>query len=221
MSTSPVRLVCFDVDGTLVGRTVFVWETLHERLGTDPVRRRQGWDDYFAGRIRYHQWFDLDIELFRETGPITKQRLLDALDALALSPGTHETLGALRDAGTRLAIVSGSLDIVLEKFELRPYFDDIFINELFFDRAGALLACRATPFDIESKAAALDWLCAKYGLEPSMTAFVGDNFNDLSIARRAGRAIAFNSSCAELIACATANVAGDDLRGILPHLLGA
>ena len=197
-----------------------MWETLHEQLGTDPLRRRQGWDDYFAGRIRYPQWFELDIDLFRETGPVTKQRLLDAIAALELAPGTHETLGALRDAGVRLAIVSGSLDIVLDKFELRPYFDDVFLNELYFDRAGALLACRATPFDIEAKAAALDWLCGKYDLELAETAFVGDNFNDLSIARRAGRAIAFNSSCAELIACAKANVPGDDLRAILPHLLG-
>ncbi|MBW2526804.1 MAG: HAD-IB family phosphatase [Deltaproteobacteria bacterium] len=220
MSPLPYRLACFDVDGTLVGKTVFVWETLHERLGTDPAARQRGWEDYFSGRIPYSAWFEHDIELFRGRGGETRERLLDAMQGLELVEGVHEVLGALRDAGLRLAVVSGSLNLVLEKFELDQYFDDVFINELFFDRAGALLGWRPTPFDIERKAGALDWLLAKYDLEPSQTVFVGDNFNDVSIAKRAGKAIAFNSTCDELIQCAAVNVPGTDLRDVLPHILG-
>lgn len=220
MAPPPYRLVCFDVDGTLVGKTVFVWETLHNELGTDEKQRKQGWEDYFAGRIPYSQWFEHDIALFREQGTITRQRLLDAMSGLELIDGVHEVLATLQAAGLRLAVVSGSLNIVLQKFELERYFDDIFVNELFFDRRGALIGWRPTPFDIERKAAALDWLVAKYDLELAETAFVGDNFNDVTIARRAGKAIAFNSTCQELIECAAAHVPSADLRGVLPHLLG-
>ncbi len=219
MSRMPYRLVCFDVDGTLVGRTTFVWETLHEQLGTDRAKRKQGWQDYFSGKISYSQWFEHDLALFRERGEVTRQRLAAAMSSLELNGGVHEALRRLKDAGLRLAVVSGSLDIVLERFELTGYFDDIFVNELYFDGPGRLIGWRATPFDIENKAAALDWLVAKYGLDLSLTAFVGDNFNDVSIAQRAGLAIAFNSSCEELIACSAVRVSGDDMRGILPHLL--
>ena len=219
MSSLPYRLACFDVDGTLVGKTIFVWETLHDALGTDRDKRQQGWDDYFSGRIPYSQWFEHDIALFRERGEVTRQRLLEAMAPLELVDGVHEVLQTLRDAGLRLAVVSGSLNIVLEKFELADYFDDIFVNELFFDSRGSLIGWRPTPFDLERKAVALDWLVAKYGLALSQTVFVGDNFNDVSIARHAGKAIAFNSTCAELIECAAAHVPGGDLRDVLPHVL--
>lgn len=220
MSESPYRLVCFDVDGTLVGKTVFVWETLHERLGTDPAKRQQAWDDYFGGRITYSAWFEHDIALFRERGAVTRERLLDAMQGLELVEGVHEVLGELEAAGLRLAVVSGSLNLVLEKFDLDRYFDDVFINDLFFDGRGQLIGWRPTPFDIDRKAGALEWLLVKHGLERRQTVFVGDNFNDVSIARRAGKAIAFNSRCAELIECADANVPGTDLREVLPHILG-
>jgi HAD superfamily phosphoserine phosphatase-like hydrolase len=220
MRSPPYRLVCFDVDGTLVGKTVFVWQTLHEQLGTDPVARKRAWEDFFAGRIAYAEWFECDIALFRQGGPVTRQRLLAAIASLELVPGAHEALTTLRDAGVLLAVVSGSLNIVLEKFDLVRHFDDVFVNELSFDAAGVLSSWRPTPFDLDNKAGALDWLTAKYQLGLAETAFVGDNFNDLSIARRAGLTLAFNSSCAELIDCAHANLPGHDLREILPHLLG-
>jgi HAD superfamily PSPase-like hydrolase len=221
MSSPPYRLVCFDVDGTLVGKTVFVWETLHERLGTDRVARKQAWDDFFAGRISYAEWFECDIALFQQCGPVTRDGLLAAIASLELVPGAHEALTTLREAGVRLAVVSGSLNVVLEKFDLVRHFDDVFVNELSFDGAGTLTGWRPTPFDLDHKARALEQLAATYQLELAETAFVGDNFNDLSIARRAGLALAFNSRCQELIDCSHVNLPGADLREILPHLLGA
>lgn len=220
MSSPSYRLVCFDVDGTLVGKTVFVWETLHDELGTDPAKRRQGWEDYFSGRIPYAAWFEHDIALFRERGAVTRAKLMAAMEGLELIAGVREVLGALRRHGLRMAVVSGSLNIVLEHFDLYGYFDDVFINELYFDRHGELIGGRPTPFDIERKAGALDWLVAKYGLARSETVFVGDNFNDVSIAKRAGKAIAFNSTCDELIDCADVHVPGADLRDVLPHIIG-
>jgi HAD superfamily phosphoserine phosphatase-like hydrolase len=220
MRSKPYPLVCFDVDGTLVGKTTFVWETLHDSLGTDRNKRQQGWDDYFAGRIPYSAWFESDIALFRERGAVTRGRLLEAIEGLRLLDGVHEVLETLKRAGLRIAVVSGSLNIVLEKFDLTGYFDDIFINELFFDRPGKLIGWRPTPFDVENKSGALDWLVAKYDLDLAQTAFVGDNFNDVSIARRAGLGIAFNSTCDELIDCTAVHEPGNDLRAVLPHLLG-
>ncbi|MBI4700060.1 MAG: HAD-IB family phosphatase [Deltaproteobacteria bacterium] len=218
MSQSRYRLVCFDVDGTLVGRTVFVWQTLHEHFATDAAERQKAWDDYFSGRVSYAQWFEHDIRLLRERGA-DRRRMLHAISALELVAGAHETLQALKDAGLVLAVISGSLNLVIEHFALGRYFDHVFVNELYFDREDRLIGWRPTPFDLESKAAGLEWLMGKHGLCAAETAFVGDNFNDLSIARRAGLGIAFGSKCEELVRACAVCVPGDDLRAILPHVL--
>ena len=135
-------------------------------------------------------------------------------------PGVYEVLSNLKDRGYLLAVISGSLNIVLEKFDLAKYFDDVFINELYFDRAGELVGSRPTPFDLDNKAAGLEWLLDKYDLVHDQSVFIGDNFNDLSVARRAGLAIAFNTTCDDLIECAHVRVEEYDLRAILPHILG-
>ncbi|MBN1945710.1 MAG: HAD-IB family phosphatase [Bradymonadales bacterium] len=219
MSRNRYRLAAFDVDGTLVGSTVFVWQTLHDYLGTDAESRKKAWDDYFARRIPYSQWFEWDIRLFLEKGA-NRQRMLEAIDRLVLNRGVKETLETLKAAGMVLVVISGSLDIVLKRFDLERYFDDIFLNEVYFNRAGELIGWRPTPFDLENKAAGLEWLADKHGVALEQTVFVGDNFNDVSIARRAGLSIAFNSSCQELIDCSGVHIPGNDLREILPHICG-
>lgn len=212
-----IRLVCFDVDGTLVGHTIFVWQTLHDFFQTDPKLRKRAYDDYFAGRISYPEWFDWDIRLLRAKG-LNHARMMEAIDSLEMMTGARETLHDLRDAGYLLAVVSGSLNPVLSKFDLEEYFDDILINKLEFDASGELVAAEPTPFDLEKKAEGLDFLMEKYDLKREETAFVGDNFNDVSIAQRAGLSFAFNSTCKELIDVASVVVEGTDLRAILPHL---
>ena len=219
MNSPRYRLACFDVDGTLVGKTVFVWQTLHDYFRTDPALRKKAHDDYCAGRISYGQWFEWDIRLLREQGA-DLSRMQQAISPLELHSGAHEMLAALRQAGLRLAVVSGSLNIVLDKFDLTRHFDQVFLNELFFGRQGQLIGWRPTPFDMENKAAGLEYLTSEYDLDINETVFVGDNFNDLSIARRAGLAIAFNSSCDELIECCHVRIESTDLRDLLPHILG-
>lgn len=218
MSQQLERLICFDVDGTLVGRTVFVWQTLHEYFDTDEEQRFQAYRDYRSGRISYDDWFESDIRLMLERG-LDEQKLGEALDRLEPVPGAREVLDALADAGEHLAVVSGSLNVVLSHFGLDGYFSDILINEISFDGEGRLVGWRPTPFDLENKAAGLDWLMAKYALAPTQTVFVGDNFNDVSIAKRAGLSIAFGAASEELVACSTVQVDDSDLRNILPYLL--
>ncbi len=33
------KLVCFDLDGTIVDDTIFIWQTIHNHLKTDKKRR--------------------------------------------------------------------------------------------------------------------------------------------------------------------------------------
>ncbi len=212
-------LVCFDLDGTLIQGTIFIWQTLHDAFGTDGQRRQQAKDDFHSGRISYQQWFDHDLVLLGEA-EATRQRMIAALDGIHPTPGGPETLATLREAGIHLAIISGSIDLVLQRYYGDVVFDEVLINQLDFDDGGHLLGGTHTDFDVERKGAGVEEIARRLGVDVARTAFVGDNYNDVSAARTAGLSIAFNPRSEELTDAVDVVVTGEDLRGILPHLLG-
>jgi HAD superfamily phosphoserine phosphatase-like hydrolase len=211
-------LVCFDLDGTLIQGTVFIWQTLHDAFGTDGARRRQAREDFHAGRITYQQWFDHDLVLLGEAAA-TREGIEAALEGIHPTPGARETLAALQAADVRLAIVSGSIDLVLARFFGDVAFDEVLINRLSFDETGRLTGGAPTDFDVERKGAGVREIARRLGVDLARTAFVGDNYNDVSAARTAGLSIAFNPRSAELAEAAGVVVRDTDLRSILGHLL--
>jgi phosphoserine phosphatase len=212
-------LVCFDLDGTLVDDTIYIWKTLHEGFATDPVARTRAHDDFFSGRITYEQWFAHDLRLLAAAGA-TRSRIEALLDDLRPMQGAREVLAALRAAGHRIAIVSGSLDIVVERLFPGFAFDHVLVNRIRFAPDGRIAGGEHTPYDLERKADGLAELCRREGLLPAQAAFVGDNANDVWIARAAGLAIAFNCKSDELRRACGVEVEGRDLLAVLRHLKG-
>ncbi len=214
----PYDLIAFDVDGTLVDDTVFIWKTLHDHFDTHRDRRDQAYSDYFSGRISYSDWFFNDIALLRERGA-TRNAIEEIVAGMHLTGGVSETLGVLRDAGVRLVVISGTLEVVVRHFELTPWFDEIYLNRFEYAPNGALIGGTPTPYDVGEKATGLRHIAAKAGIPMARTAFIGDNFNDVSIAEAAGFSIAFNCKSDELASVADVTIEGGDLRRILPYLL--
>lgn len=209
-----IRLICFDVDGTLVDQTIYIWQTLHDHFGSDPERRRQAQQDYFARRISYADWFYHDIKLLREHGA-DRSGIERVIGLLAPMPGAAETLGELKARGYRIGVISGSLDLVLEHFFATAPIDHRLINRFTFDDAGKLVGGEPTPYDMAGKAAGLRELARREGLTIEQCAFVGDNKNDLEVMQVAGYSIGINIKH-ELVAKAVDRVVpGRDLRTLL------
>lgn len=185
------KLIAFDLDGTLVDRTVYIWQTLHDHFGCDVARREQAKEDFFAGRISYADWFAHDLVLLGERGA-TRQGMLDCFADLHPIDGAEEVLSTLAARGYRLAVISGSIDILLDHFFPAHPFHHVLINRLHFDVHGALTGGDATPYDIAGKAEGLRELARREGLDLSQCAFVGDNVNDLAVLDAAGFAIGMN-----------------------------
>ena len=212
-------LVAFDVDGTLVEHPEekTVWEVLNARfVGSDDLNRER-YADYRAGRLSYAEWVALDVVGWRDAGA-TRESMLDALGPLRLVDGARETLDALKGDGVRLAVISGTLDFLLDALFPDHPFDEVYCNRLVFDGDGAIGHWHATPFDMEGKAVALRAIAMREGIPLARCAFVGDHANDLAAARLAGLAVAFNPKDAELEAAAGAVVRSRDLRDVLPYL---
>jgi len=146
------KLVCFDLDGTIVDETVSIWQTIHDHLKSDQSIRAEYREKYKKGEISYEDWAQLDIELWKEMGA-TKQEILAALTPLKLMNGAKETLDKLRESGVKMVIVSGSLNVVLEKVfpDYRGYFDHVFINNIFFDSEGKIQEVVSTIYDKGNK----------------------------------------------------------------------
>ena len=212
-------LVAFDVDGTLVhhheGKTV--WEVLNHRFTGSDDQNVLRWDLYKTGKLSYSDWVALDIASWRDAGA-TRESIVGSLGELTLVDGARETLLTLKGSGCRLAVISGTLDLLLDALFPDHPFDEVYTNHIAFDAGGKISHWHATPFDMDGKAVALRAIAFREGIPLSRCAFVGDHANDLAAAAIAGYSIAFNPKSDELEKTASAVVRSRDLRDILPHL---
>jgi phosphoserine phosphatase len=214
------RLVCFDVDGTLIDNVKFSWQIFHDYFQTDSHKREDAKNRFFSGNITYKEWAEHDINLWRECGA-KKEDFFKALAKLRLMPGAIETLKELKKNGIKLAIISGSLSVLIERFipDYNEYFDDVFISRIFFDGNGVIERIDATEYDMEGKARALKIIAKRKKIGLKECAFVGDYLNDLHIMKDAGLGIAFNSENEELKKAADVVIEKKDLREVLKHIL--
>jgi phosphoserine phosphatase len=214
----PYDLICFDVDGTLVihpeGR--IVWEILNTRFTGGDEANRTRFLRYRDGEITYAEWVALDVGDWLRVHA-TRSQILDAIVDLRLIGRARETLAELKRRGYKLAVVSGTLDIVLDTLFPDHPFDDVFVNRLHFDLSGRLAGWTATPYDVDGKARALREIAGREEIPLERCAFVGDAFNDVEIAREAGFAIALNSRCAELIGVCDVALDAGELSALLPY----
>ena len=135
--------------------------------------------------------------------------------------GAMETLKELKRRGFKLAVISGSLNIILEKFipDYNDFFDDVFLNRIYFDENGWISGVEATEFDMEAKALAMKKIAEREKISLKECVFIGDYLNDMKIMQEAGLGIAFNCNYEELKKVADIVIDKKDLREVLKYVL--
>ncbi|MBW2976540.1 HAD family phosphatase [Candidatus Woesearchaeota archaeon] len=214
------KLVCFDVDGTLIDNVKFSWQVFHDYFQTDRDRREKAKNAFFNGEISYLQWAEHDISMWKEK-KAKKEDFFKAVENLRLMNGAMETLQELKKKGLKLAIISGSINVLLEKFmpDYNDFFDDVFLSWIYFDSDGNITDVRATEFDIEKKADALRRIAEREKIKLDECVFVGDYLNDIKAMQEAGLGIAFNCEHDELKKAADVVIEKKDLREVLGYIL--
>jgi len=213
------KLVAFDLDGTLADGTDSVWATLHEAFGLkNHPRRLELREKFWSGKINYRRWAIEDLKLLREHGA-NKESVMKAIARIRLMKGARETLEQLKTDGCRIALISGSFQIVLEKVmpDYKSFFDHVYISRIFFNEDGSIKGIEAK-HDFKNKSHSLREICRKEGIRPKDAMFVGDHDNDVEIAKAAGFSIAFNSKSEKLNAVCDAVIRKKDLREILRYV---
>jgi len=214
------KLICFDVDGTLVDNIVYSWQIFHNHFKTDPLQRERAMKDFFSGRISYQEWALHDIMMWKEKNA-TKRGFFEAMNEseITLMHGALETIKELKKRGYKLAIISGSINVIMEHLlpDYEDYFDDIFFSRIFFDSQGYIEKIEATEYDMEGKALALKKIAEREKIPLSECAFIGDHQNDREVAAEAGFSIAFDAKDDELRKICDCCIDTKDLRDILKY----
>ena len=210
-------IICFDLDGTIIDETIFIWHTIHEALKINKKWRQIGIDNFDKGIFTYDQWAKHDIEGWKKVGT-TKDKLLEAIAPLKLMPNALETIKELKSLGYKLAIISGSINTAIEKVmpNYKDYFDYVFINNIIYNDDGTVKDIEPTKYDLKHKATGLKRIAEKENIPLSNCVFIGDNHNDIHIAEAAGLSIAFNCKSDSLAQISDHVIMEKDLSLILP-----
>ncbi|MDH3216149.1 MAG: HAD family phosphatase [Candidatus Krumholzibacteria bacterium] len=215
-AANEIDLICFDVDGTLVSHPtgMVIWEVLNLRFGGSRETNRERYQMYQRGDITYEEWVALDAGGWKSAGA-TRDQILHSVGEFKLNDGAEETVNELKQRGFILAVISGTIDVVLEHLFPGHPFDDVYTNQIFFDEHGKLDSWQATPFDGRGKPQALREVAHKHGIALSESAFVGDGDNDVPLLGVPGFFVAYEPRSRALASGADVVIREGKLRSLL------
>jgi phosphoserine phosphatase len=190
---SEIKLVCFDLDETLIkGRS---WKTLNNGLGISDEDDRRWLYEYESGKISYERWNEILLERYLEQDNATRKGITEIFSHYELADGAREAVEYVRSKGYETALISGSIDIMVDLVA-----HDLGItyakanNTFIFDDANRLTGIHTFGDDTIGKADHLESFCDKLGISMNECACIGNGENDIEMFRRTGHGITFRGS---------------------------
>ena len=181
------RLVCFDMDSTLIKAEVI-----------DELARRHGVGDEVAEVTERAMRGELDFKAsFRERMSklegLDESVLANIATELPLMDGVERLMANLKRLGFRTVILSGGFTYFARYLQERLGFDEIHANELVIENGKVTGAVHEPIVDAERKAALLQQIAEREGVALAQTVAVGDGANDLKMLAKAGLGVAFRA----------------------------
>jgi len=211
------KLVCFDLDGSVVDLPGSSWELFHKYFHVPTSYHDKTISLYKEKKFSYKEWVDSDIKTWIRLG-MKKEDFQKALVPIRLIPNANSTLATLKKRGYKLAIISGSLNIVVDVVFPDKPFDYVFVNKIFFDESGNISSWEHTIHDYEGKLEAVKMIATEANVTLGECVFVGDNINDITVLKSVGFGIAFNPKSDLVEKAAKVVIKEKDLSKILEYL---
>ncbi len=207
-----IKLVVFDVDGTLF--QTCSWQYIHENLGTWS-QAQENKMQFFAGRITYEDWAQLDASLWRNQ-PVS--RISQIVSQMRYVRGAEETLATLNRRGLLVYLLSAGLSLVGERVQRETHVDGYLANSLGV-RDGFLTGDVQVNVSFYQKGKILNSILRKFNLTQQDCAAVGDDPTLVPLFKKVALGIAFNPTSEEVEKQADIIVKNSDLRNVLPYIL--
>jgi len=181
------RLVCFDMDSTLIGTEVI--DELAERAGVgDKVRTIT--ERAMRGEIDFKESFTERVALLKGLDESVMQEIAESLP---ITEGVDRMMTVLKRTGYKTAILSGGFTYFGNYLKQKFGFDYVYANDLEIVN-GKLTGCYLGEIvDGRRKAELLRLIAQVENLNIKQTIAVGDGANDLPMLAAAGLGIAFHA----------------------------
>ncbi|KAJ1965190.1 Phosphoserine phosphatase [Dipsacomyces acuminosporus] len=183
------RLVVFDMDSTLIQQEVI-----------DEIARATGIEDQVSaitesamrGEIDFKESLSRRVALLKGT-PV--EALEDVKHSLVFTEGAHYLCRALKNAGFKLAVISGGFLPLAKYVRNELGLDYAFANQLKVSADGKSLTGETVGpvVDATRKAELLEVIAQAEGIAIDQVVAVGDGANDLLMLGKASLGIAFNA----------------------------
>lgn len=182
------RLICFDMDSTLIQTEVI--DELAERAGVgDEVRAITA--SAMRGEIDFKESFTRRVALLKG---LDERVMIDIAEKLPITEGVDRLMYVLKSYGYKIAILSGGFTYFGEYLQRRYGIDYVYANELEIDENHKLTGRYVGEVvDGHRKAELLKLIAQVEKVNIAQTIAVGDGANDLPMLSEAGLGIAFHA----------------------------
>ncbi len=181
------RLVCFDMDSTLIQAEVI--DELAAAAGVGP-QVAEITERAMQGELDFSESFRRRMALLEG---LDESVLSEIAERLPITDGAERLIGALKQLGYRIAILSGGFSYFAEHLQRRLGIDDVHANQLEFENGRLTGRVTGRIVDGQLKAELLREIAAREGIRLEQVIAVGDGANDLPMLSIAGLGIAFHA----------------------------
>lgn len=182
------RLICFDMDSTLIRTEVI--DELADRAGVgDEVRAIT--ESAMRGEIDFEESFKRRVALLKG---LDVSVMKEIAENLPITEGVDRMMSVLKRSGYKTAILSGGFTYFGNYLKQKYNFDYVYANELEIGSDGKLTGRHVGDIvDGKRKKELLRLLAQVENIDIAQTIAVGDGANDLPMLSEAGLGIAFHA----------------------------
>lgn len=181
------RLVCFDMDSTLIEAEVIDELAIAAGVGEQVIAITEA---AMRGELDFKQSFARRLALLKGLD----ESVLEGIAAnLRLTEGAEKLISSLKKLGYKTAILSGGFNYFGRYLQQRLGIDYVYANELDIVDGKVTGEVVGTVVDGQRKAEFLAMLAQKEGIALEQVIAVGDGANDLPMLSVAGLGIAFRA----------------------------
>jgi len=181
------RLVCFDMDSTLIEQEVIDELAIEAGVGEQVAEITER---AMQGELDFQQSFRARVALLKGLDASVLPKIAERL---TITEGAERLITTLKSLGYRTAILSGGFQYFAEYLQAKLGIDEVHANVLDVQDGYVTGEVKGHIVDGARKAFLLSELADNMGISPEQTIAVGDGANDLPMLSLAGLGVAFRA----------------------------
>ena len=181
------RLVCFDMDSTLIEQEVIDELAIEAGVGEQVAEITER---AMQGELDFQQSFRARVALLKGMDASVLPKIAERL---TVTEGAERLISTLKALGYKTAILSGGFQYFAEYLQAKLGIDEVHANILDVENGVVTGEVQGHIVDGARKAFLLTQLAEKMGISPEQAIAVGDGANDLPMLSIAGLGVAFRA----------------------------